>query len=175
MTDDKYVALGKLFAAHSWAMRNITGVLGELVRNEPEVTAAICPYVTPTDRVRLCIRLLEWDCQRSGVSAAAYQKLDLALRGVLDKMLVEFSLSELGIDITAWLQNTSDPWGSCTLSVDAVDLERVALALFLQTVDLLASVAGYLSERDANAERARVESSLCLADDAANLASAVTQ
>src|ERR1700728_4254888 len=126
MTNDQYVALGRLLAAQSFMTRNVIGVLGHLVQNEPEVTAAFYPFIAPSDRVRLCIHLLEVDSQRHSVSAAAYQKLDSALRGVLDKMLVEFDIP-VNLDIAGWLENNSDPWGSITLAVDAPDLERLAL------------------------------------------------
>ncbi len=171
MTNDQYVALGKLFAAHSFMTRNIIGVLGHLARHEPEITAVVYPFVTPFERVKLCIRLLEWDSQHSGVSANAYQKLDSALRGVLDKMLVEFSMTELGIDISAWLENESEPWESFTLSVDPADLQRVALGLFSQTADLLASMAVYLAEREAKQDRLAVESSPGRDSDALAVAS----
>jgi hypothetical protein len=147
MTDDQYIALGKIFAAHSFMTRNVVGVLGHLVENPPKVTGVLYPFIAPADRVRLCIHLLELDAQNHRVTAAAYQRLDTALRGVLDKMLVEFSMPDVGMDFQKFVRDDATPWDSLTLDVDPLDLECGASDIFSQAAELLASVAVYLDKR----------------------------
>jgi hypothetical protein len=149
ISNEQFVALGKLLAAHSWLNNTIIGVLGRLLDgNREEAVLALVNFHKPVDRVFLSLRLLETNALQFGISTGVYQNLETTLRETLTLVSDGFCVDEVEVDIGKWLENEAAPWQAVSLTKDVVDLETSADLVFNLGGVLLKALAGYVAERN---------------------------